>query len=84
MAMEQFIEIPGITGEAAALDVRGAIPVLSWSFSVSRPLMGTASGAADFSGFEFTKRVDSTTPQLEQATWAGAAAVWCDTECACA
>jgi len=64
MAMEQFLEIPGITGEASAPDVRGAIPVLSWSFGVSRPLVGTVSGPADFSGFEFTKRVDSTTPLL--------------------
>ena len=29
MALEQFIEIPGIVGEASAPDVRGAIPVLS-------------------------------------------------------
>jgi type VI protein secretion system component Hcp len=64
MAMEQFIEIPGIAGEASAQDVRGAIPVLSWSFRVSRPVVGATSGSADFSGFEFSKRVDSTTPLL--------------------
>lgn len=68
MAMEQFLEIPGIAGEASAPDVRGAIPVLSWSLGVSRPLVGPSSGAvsgpADFSSFEFTKRVDSTTPLL--------------------
>ena len=64
MAMEQFLEMPGIAGEASAPDARGAIPVLSWSFGVTRPRVGDVSGPADFSGFEFTKRVDSTTPLL--------------------
>jgi type VI secretion system secreted protein Hcp len=63
MALEQFIEIPGIVGEASAPDVRGAIPVLSWTFGVSRPADQSA-GRADFSGLRFTKRVDSTTPLL--------------------
>ena len=64
MAMEQFIEITGVVGEASAPDVRGAIPVLSWSFGLSRPKARPVSGPADFSGFRFTKRVDSTTPLL--------------------
>jgi type VI protein secretion system component Hcp len=64
MALEQFIEISGITGEASAPDVRGAIPVLSWSFGVSQPAVEGMRSVADFSGLRFTKRVDSTTPLL--------------------
>jgi type VI protein secretion system component Hcp len=72
MALEQFIEIPGIVGEASAPDVRGAIPVLSWSFAVQHPVSPVVGGVpADgetdgvgFSGFRFIKRVDSTTPLL--------------------
>jgi type VI protein secretion system component Hcp len=65
MALEQFIEIPGVLGEASAPDVRGAIPVLSWTFAVQRHAVAEKSASAsDFSAFRFTKRVDSTTPLL--------------------
>ncbi|MEA3218778.1 MAG: type secretion system secreted protein Hcp [Acidimicrobiia bacterium] len=64
MALEQFIEIAGIAGEASAPDVRGAIPVLSWAFGVTQPAVEGMRSVADFSGFRFTKRVDSSTPLL--------------------
>ena len=64
MALEQFIEISGINGEASAPDVHGAIPVQSWSFGVSQPAVEGMRSVAEFSGFHFTKRVDSTTPLL--------------------
>jgi type VI protein secretion system component Hcp len=76
MALEQFIEITGVAGEASAPDVHDAIPVLAWSFGIAHPgaaadrpstgagASGEASGRASFSGFRFSKRVDSSTPVL--------------------
>ena len=60
MALEQFLELTGITGEASAPDARGSIPIVSWSFGVSRE--GDAS--AQFRRFRFSKPTDSSTPLL--------------------
>lgn len=61
MALEQYIDFAGISGEAQAPDVRGAVSVLRWTFSLNT---GPEANHAAFEGFTFTKRVDSTSPLL--------------------
>ena len=60
MALEQFLELTGITGEASAPDARGTIPIASWSFGVSRD----GESSAQFRRFRFSKPTDSSTPLL--------------------
>jgi type VI protein secretion system component Hcp len=64
MALEQFIEITGVVGEASAPDVHSAIPVLSWTFGLAQAEGSRSPGGVSFSGFRFSKRVDSSTPLL--------------------
>lgn len=61
MALEQYIDLAGITGEAQAPDVTGSVAIVSWSFRATR---GLDSGRADFGPVVFTKRVDSTSPLI--------------------
>ena len=70
MALEQFLELTGITGEASAPDARGSIPIVSWSFGVSREQESSfgvsreGESAARFRRFRFCKPTDSSTPLL--------------------
>ncbi|MPY94273.1 MAG: hypothetical protein GEV08_14785 [Acidimicrobiia bacterium] len=61
MALEQYIDLAGITGEAQAPDVTGSVAILSWSFGVRRP---GGAAKADFGAVDFSKRVDSTSPLI--------------------
>jgi type VI protein secretion system component Hcp len=61
MALEQYIDLAGITGEAQAPDVTGSVAILSWSFSLERP---ADVDRAEFGAVVFSKRVDSTSPLI--------------------
>ena len=63
MALEQFLELTGINGEASAPDARGALSILSWSLGVTT---SERSGRSEpqFQRFRFVKLVDSATPLL--------------------
>ena len=61
MALEQFLDLAGITGEAQAPDVSGATAILSWSLGISRP---PGAERSVFDSLAITKRVDSTTPLI--------------------
>ncbi|MDH4144581.1 MAG: type VI secretion system tube protein Hcp [Acidimicrobiia bacterium] len=66
MALEQFIDITGVQGESAVPDLKGAVPVLSWTIEVGGEpdAASEPEGAVTFGPFVFTKRVDSSTPVL--------------------
>jgi type VI secretion system secreted protein Hcp len=70
MALEQYIDLAGITGEAQAPDVTGSVAILSWSFSLKRAV---GAGRADFGAVAFSKRVDSTSPLILARCAQGAA-----------
>ncbi len=61
MALEQYIDLAGINGEAQAPDVSGSMAILSWSLGVSRP---SGADKAGFAALTISKRVDSTTPLI--------------------
>jgi len=70
MALEQYIDLAGITGEAQAPDVTGSVAILSWSFGMKRP---EGTGRAEFGDVVFAKRVDSTSPLILARCAQGAA-----------
>lgn len=61
MALEQYIDLAGISGEAQAPDVTGSVAILSWSFCLER---NTQVNKAEFGAVVFSKRVDSTSPLI--------------------
>jgi type VI protein secretion system component Hcp len=61
MALEQYIDLAGITGEAQAPDVTGSVAILSWSFCLER---AAEADRAEFGAVVFSKRVDSTSPLI--------------------
>jgi type VI secretion system secreted protein Hcp len=61
-ADELFLQVPGVQGESSNLNFVNAIVVTSFSWGVANPI----GGRAQFSNFQFTKRVDTSSPQLLQ------------------
>lgn len=70
MALEQYIDLAGISGEAQAPDVTGSVAILSWSFCLERK---PDVKRADFGAVAFSKRVDSTSPLILARCAQGAA-----------
>jgi type VI secretion system secreted protein Hcp len=69
MAVEMFLTIKGVTGEAQAKGFTGWIDIFSYSVGASNPTTvgtGTGSGAGkvDISSFSIQKTIDSATPSL--------------------
>ncbi len=71
MAVDMFLELDGIKGEAQDKTHKDHIDILAWSFGVSNSgttHMGTGSGAgkANFQDISITKFVDKSSPVLMQ------------------
>jgi len=69
MAVEMFLTIKGVTGEAQAKGFTGWIDIFSYSVGASNPTTvgtGTGSGAGkvDISSMSIQKTIDSSTPSL--------------------
>lgn len=68
MAIEYFLKLDGITGEAAASKHSGEIEVLSWSWGASNPASmhgtGLSAGKVSFSDLTISKPTDKATAKL--------------------
>jgi type VI secretion system secreted protein Hcp len=69
MAVDMFMKIDDIKGEATDAKHKGLIEVISWSWGMSQngnAHMGTGAGAGkvDVQNLSFTKYVDTSTPNL--------------------
>lgn len=68
MAIEYFLKLDGITGEAAASKHSGEIEVSSWSWGASNPASmhgtGLSAGKVSFSDLTLTKPTDKATAKL--------------------
>jgi type VI secretion system secreted protein Hcp len=68
MAIEYFLKLDGITGEAAAAKHKGEIEVLSWSWGASNTatLTGTglSAGKVSFADLSFSKPTDKSSAKL--------------------
>lgn len=76
MAVDMFIKIDGIKGEAADEKHKDEIDVLSWSWGASQSgtmhdAGGATGGKANFQDLSFTKWVDVSTPKLLKAVSTG-------------
>jgi len=69
MAMDMFIKIDGLAGEAVDKTHRGEIDVLSWQWGVTNPGSahaggGAGAGKANVQDLVFTKWIDKSSPDL--------------------
>jgi type VI secretion system secreted protein Hcp len=69
MAIEMFLDIPGITGEALTKGFEGKIEIHSFSLGASNPTgvssgSGSGAGKVSFSSLSVQKTVDKATPPL--------------------
>jgi type VI secretion system secreted protein Hcp len=68
MAIEYFLKLTGITGEAAASKHSGEIEVLSWSWGASNPTTmtgtGLSAGKVSFADFSISKPTDKASAKL--------------------
>ena len=76
MAVDMFMKLEGITGEAQDSKHKGEIDVLAWSWGASNSGSahvggGAGSGKANFQDLSFTKYVDLSSTSLLQATSTG-------------
>lgn len=76
MAMDAYLKIEGVEGEATAKDFQNQIDLYSFSWGVSNPAnagMGTGLGAgrATLSSFNLMKKTDKASPGLFQACCSG-------------
>ena len=76
MAVDMFIKLEGIKGEAQDKDHKEEIDVLAWSWGVSNGGTlhiggGGGAGKANFQDLSLTKWVDKSTPNLLKAVTTG-------------
>jgi type VI secretion system secreted protein Hcp len=76
MAVDMFLKLTGITGEAKDSVHKGEIDILAWSWGVSNSGSahqggGAGSGKANFQDLSFTKYVDLSSTSLYQAASSG-------------
>ncbi len=75
MAIEYFLKLDGITGEAAASKHSGEIEVVSWSWGASNPASmhgtGLSAGKVSFSDLTITKPTDKATAKLMELCCTG-------------
>jgi type VI secretion system secreted protein Hcp len=77
MAVDMFINIDGIKGEATDSKHKGEIDILSWSWGASNsgtmqsPGTGGGAGKANFNDLSFTKFLDLASPMLLKACSTG-------------
>jgi type VI secretion system secreted protein Hcp len=68
MAIEYFLKLDGITGEAASSKHSGEIELYSWSWGASNPASmhgtGLSAGKVSFSDMSITKPTDKATAKL--------------------
>jgi type VI secretion system secreted protein Hcp len=68
MAIEYFLKLDGITGEAAASKHSGEIEVMSWSWGASNPASmhgtGLSAGKVSFADLSITKPTDKASAKL--------------------
>jgi type VI secretion system secreted protein Hcp len=68
MAIEYFLKLDGVTGEAAASKHSGEIEVMSWSWGASNPASmhgtGLSAGKVSFSDLSITKPTDKASAKL--------------------
>jgi type VI secretion system secreted protein Hcp len=72
MAIDCFLQIPGIAGESMDHDFAGQIDVLSWKFEATHPGTthvgpGSGAGRVEVRDLAITKWLDRATPVLVQA-----------------
>jgi type VI secretion system secreted protein Hcp len=67
-AVDMFLKIEGIDGEASSIGHEGSIDILSWSWGASNPSSvssgGAGSGKVSMQDFHFTKYIDKSSPNL--------------------
>ena len=72
MAMDTYLQLDGVTGEATRANYTGWIELDSFSFGASNPVSigtgstGAGAGKASLSSFNVMKRTDSSSPVLFQ------------------
>ena len=75
MAIEYFLKLDGITGEAAASKHTGEIEVMSWSWGASNPASmhgtGLSAGKVSFSDLSISKPTDKATAKLMELCCTG-------------
>ena len=78
MTFDAFIKIDGISGDSLDDQHKGWIEVIGYSFGAKQSVSSTASsaggasaGGAEVSDFSFSKRMDSATSKLFQASCTG-------------
>jgi type VI secretion system secreted protein Hcp len=75
MAIEYFLKLDGITGEAAASKHSGEIEIYSWSWGASNPAnihgTGMSSGKVSFSDMSISKPTDKASAKLLELTCTG-------------
>jgi len=81
MAVDYFLKINGINGESLQVNHKQEMEMLSWSFGETMkatPAAGTQGGVekVKLGEFNFTKRLDISSPQLHSQNSAGALIQW--------
>lgn len=75
MAIDLFLKLDGVEGEAQADGHRGEIQLDAFTWAFSNPSSATGAGAgagrAEAHGFNCVKRADKSTPKLMKAVWTG-------------
>src|SRR5580704_239160 len=78
MAFDAFFKLDTITGESTDSKFPGTMEIFNFSLGASNPVtLGSAAGGAgggksSFQSFSFSKKTDSSSPQLFQACVTGA------------